>query len=909
MRNACFVLTFVVIAGSGCSPPAEQPPANQDPGAAVVAPPCAPPAVLQTHRAAPVREPIAAWSLTASDGSGLRLVSVEAKAVIEGPLAFTELHLWFHNPEDRVREGTFSITLPSRAAVSRFALAEGGHFKEAEVVPKALARRAYDDFLHRGIDPAILEAAAGNEFTARVYPIAAHDSKHIVISYSQELAGDGYLLPLRGLPTIDDISVTLDAVRPDGSHQTQALTEHVWQPDHDFVANVVTPAAVAAGALVAGTFEVDPNVDADADRPAALTVLVDTSASRAPGFRRYLDKVRALVNQLAERYDPLAVEVVAFDQETRAMYSGPARGFGDAQIAAFVERRAAGASDLAQAVASLPAGSRIALITDGVITAGLEGAALANAFRKRGAERVDVILAGGIRDEHVATLLSRAGARPGDVFDLDRELEPIASGLGEAVRVDVPIEVAGATWFHPHTLASLRPGTQVMVFARMASPSSAFAVTIGGSQRTVAVAQATPALLERAAARVEIDELEATLATTTAEAPRARLQQQIEKRSVAARVVSTQATMLVLDSDDDYARYGIDRKALADILVIGPRGLEQSHRTFVASQDSPHRPSHAQVTRDDLIAAARSSGALGTEALEGRYGTLGHGSAQAGSYGMTGHGAGMMRSRSVVVPTVSIAAPVAAAGSLDKSFIRRYVRRHLEKITYRYERELLGRPRLQGTLQTHFTIGPAGHVLEATATGVDEKVAACVAGVIKDIEFPAVNDSTVVVVNYPFIFRAPGQPEPAVEPPPSPAVAVPSPSAATLTTPAVAVPSPAAATPTTPAVAVPSPAAATPTTPVVPAVPAAPAVAAPSPSASSSAGTAPPAEAPAALTAEPAATDTQTAPAAEPAAPAAPASDAPEFGPAASALDNKLAHVMKALAKRNIPNALALAKT
>src|SRR5687768_14292274 len=59
----------------------------------------------------------APWSLTASDGSGLELVRVDAKAVVEGPLAFTELHLWFHNPEDRTREGTFAITLPSGAAV------------------------------------------------------------------------------------------------------------------------------------------------------------------------------------------------------------------------------------------------------------------------------------------------------------------------------------------------------------------------------------------------------------------------------------------------------------------------------------------------------------------------------------------------------------------------------------------------------------------------------------------------------------------------------------------------------------------------------------------------------------------------------------------------------------------------
>ncbi|HZJ67004.1 MAG TPA: VIT domain-containing protein, partial [Kofleriaceae bacterium] len=100
-------------------------------------------------RPPPDRELAAPWSLTASDGSGLLLTRVDAKAVVEGPLAFTELHLYFHNPEARTREGTFSITLPTGAAVSRFAMENNGQFMEAEVVEKQLARRAYEDFLHR----------------------------------------------------------------------------------------------------------------------------------------------------------------------------------------------------------------------------------------------------------------------------------------------------------------------------------------------------------------------------------------------------------------------------------------------------------------------------------------------------------------------------------------------------------------------------------------------------------------------------------------------------------------------------------------------------------------------------------------------------------------------------------------
>ncbi|HMV35929.1 MAG TPA: hypothetical protein PKD60_08555, partial [Turneriella sp.] len=49
------------------------------------------------------------------------------------------------------------------------------------------ARRAYEDFLHRRQDPALLEQSGGNEFTARVFPIPAKGMKELVLSYSHEL--------------------------------------------------------------------------------------------------------------------------------------------------------------------------------------------------------------------------------------------------------------------------------------------------------------------------------------------------------------------------------------------------------------------------------------------------------------------------------------------------------------------------------------------------------------------------------------------------------------------------------------------------------------------------------------------------------------------------------------------------
>jgi hypothetical protein len=130
------------------------------------------PGVAAAGGEAPIR-------LTASDGTGLRLTSLEAAVAIRGPLAFTELTLAFENPLDRTLEGRFDVVLPSGAAVSRFAMRLPAGWQEAEVVEKQAARIAYEDALHRRQDPALLEQAAGNQFSARVFPIPARASKQI----------------------------------------------------------------------------------------------------------------------------------------------------------------------------------------------------------------------------------------------------------------------------------------------------------------------------------------------------------------------------------------------------------------------------------------------------------------------------------------------------------------------------------------------------------------------------------------------------------------------------------------------------------------------------------------------------------------------------------------------------------
>jgi hypothetical protein len=149
-------------------------------------------------------------------------------------------------------------------------------------------------------------------------------------------------------------------------------------------------------------------------------------------------------------------------------------------------------------------------------------------------------------------------------------------------------------------------------------------------------------------------------------------------------------------------------------------------------------------------------GTVGT----GRYGMIcgGNGRRCGGgtdAFGIPGGPPGVVRRHQPVVPTVGMGEPV-PVGDLDKSIIRRYIKRNLDKIAYCYEHELLAKPDLAGTVQAQFFIQPDGTVKSTQASGVDPAVSSCVAGVISSISFPRPGGGAGVAVTYPFTFHAAG---------------------------------------------------------------------------------------------------------------------------------------------------------
>ena len=123
-------------------------------------------------------------SLTTTDGQ-LDLVKMASVSAVSYPLSLTELRLTFKNPKNKVIEGRFEVVLPIGASVARFAMQIGNEWREGEVVERKFARKVYENFLLKKQDPALLELAAGNLFSARIFPVCT--TSHVLLTFARTL--------------------------------------------------------------------------------------------------------------------------------------------------------------------------------------------------------------------------------------------------------------------------------------------------------------------------------------------------------------------------------------------------------------------------------------------------------------------------------------------------------------------------------------------------------------------------------------------------------------------------------------------------------------------------------------------------------------------------------------------------
>jgi tetratricopeptide (TPR) repeat protein len=381
----------------------------------------------------------------------------------------------------------------------------------------------------------------------------------------------------------------------------------------------------------------------------------------------------------------------------------------------------------------------------------------------------------------------------------------------------------------PSTLEGVQTGEEVLVYAEL-EPDAAMHVRLGKDESITPVEiAATRPLLERAWVRANIERLQAQRSALAKDEIYARteLDKHIVALSTEFRVLSELTALLVLETEEDYRRFGIRRDALADILTVNMLGVTLAQRTELAipprpMQHSGFSPAGPQLEGQlGLLAMIEQpsghflaspygaafavgsddedvwGGLTGTEIGEA-YGIAGlglvgtgrggggptDGTIALGNTGLIGRGGGTRSfhggcagagfgCRVTPVPRVR-QGKAKVEGALDKDIIRRIVRAHINEIRHCYNQGLVRNPSLEGRFAVQFAITSRGVVAAAvveSSTLRDDAVAQCGAKAVKRWKFPK-PESGNVVVTYPFVLE-PGDgptetPVRAPEPMPSP---------------------------------------------------------------------------------------------------------------------------------------------
>ena len=474
--------------------------------------------------------------LLARGGEVIPLRVLEVRGEVEGPLAFTELHLEFENSDPRTQEAVLEMVLPTRAKLARFAIANDGQWSDAQVIPRdAVAHR---ESLHAKSPPAIDYGDQGQLFRVVVPQVKGRARTRIVVAYRELLAGsqEPYRVHLQGLPELERfyarvrgaVGADREAAPKEGAVGSDGIESERkrYQPVGDLVLRSPRHRTVAVhrDGLVAA--RIRPLTHDHHDSLNSLTVLFDTSASRAPGFDRSIEHLEATLEEL-QRWTSTntRVHIVAFDQSYETVYEGPLRQLSGEHFERLRKRRALGASDLGAALRYIRRRpghryDRLLLVTDGVVTAGTRDldrlSATIASLGDAGLRRLDVLEDGGLRDHATLRRLTRVLPNPGMVLDPREGKRALARRLLRGVETDVEIDVPGARWVYPNVIEGLQAGDELIVFAefgRVLKPDE-LSIRVTGeisAEHPIDWQETARPLLATAVAEAHVEDLSAAL--------------------------------------------------------------------------------------------------------------------------------------------------------------------------------------------------------------------------------------------------------------------------------------------------------------------------------------------------------------------------------------------------------------
>jgi tetratricopeptide (TPR) repeat protein len=563
--------------------------------------------------ALPLAAQTAPIALSDADGQELAIEELSVRSAIEGVFSLTEMEIVFRNPHGRRMEGRFTATLPEGATVSRFAKEVDGRLMEGEVVERVRANRVYAEILHQMRDPALLEQDQGNRFSARVFPIEANARVRVVLGYTRllplEAGVRAYRLPLRGLPRIGMLRVSAHVrplpheeqtratlFGPSGSRTldggTMAFENESFTPTEDLeIAWRPRAGAPRSYLLRAGQFYLagatPPVPPARPEQGMRWVFFLDTSASAAEGMDHRLAALRTVLAALPGG----AVELHAFDQAVRPLGTFTPREAAE-RVGTLLRRRGfLGGTDLHGALAAIAAraaaapGTRFVLVSDGAATLGATSPAelFRPLARMPAGARLSVLVLGAREDGSTLRPITEGRGRIVRVPFTEHvqvHARAAAARLALPLGRSVAVRDGAAELLHVRGADDLQSGGEVLVLGRLREGAASHLSVDGalvGNAAALDEERFGP-LLVREFYRAHLEKLVDDERHADGAEARGRLAEEQVRLSLEHRVMVPRTTMLVLESEADYDRFGLRRTALAEILAVGPRGIERLDR-------------------------------------------------------------------------------------------------------------------------------------------------------------------------------------------------------------------------------------------------------------------------------------------------------------------------------------------
>jgi len=129
----------------------------------------------------------------------IEITGVKVGVVILEQAATTTMDIDLKNSTGSRLEAELLVPLPEGAAIRSFAFSGPGKEPTAELLPKDEAAATYKSIVARIKDPALLEFAGYNLIRSSVFPVDAHGTQKIRLTYEHLLTADGaridYVLP------------------------------------------------------------------------------------------------------------------------------------------------------------------------------------------------------------------------------------------------------------------------------------------------------------------------------------------------------------------------------------------------------------------------------------------------------------------------------------------------------------------------------------------------------------------------------------------------------------------------------------------------------------------------------------------------------------------------------------------